>query len=81
MTDVENVDADDVTWEPVTGGIQFAIVPLPDGTALVVDLEDAKWEPEVRYEGGPCPDPLRCAYRWRFASGPWACYSNHPHAP
>jgi hypothetical protein len=26
----------------------------------------------------PCPDPLRCRYRWRHASGPWSCEFNHP---
>lgn len=25
-----------------------------------------------------CPDPMRCEYRWRHASGPWSCEANHP---
>jgi hypothetical protein len=26
----------------------------------------------------PCPDPQRCRFRWRHASGPWTCAYNHP---
>jgi hypothetical protein len=26
----------------------------------------------------PCPDPSRCEYRHRHASGPWTCDFNHP---
>lgn len=31
--------------------------------------------------GGPCPDPLDCRHKMRFASGPWTCAYCHPREP
>jgi hypothetical protein len=44
-------------------------------TELVVDSVP---EYAAQFDGGPCPDPSRCEYRHRHASGPWTCEFNDP---
>jgi hypothetical protein len=78
LTDPENAPSRSVTFFSAGGGD-------PEEVAHAVLADAVAWLAESDQQPLPvpewlrqCPDPQRCEYRWRHASGPWTCAYKHP---